>query len=119
MMMSEGLQFVVEESGHSQLWNCPGSILAGATECTAYLAPDGFTHATSLQRTDCGIVVIGDQTTWLVRPNAGTEELLAASGIIQCIGDEIMSFLGRRIDYQTSKREPVNLKKISVAALSE
>jgi hypothetical protein len=118
-MMSGGLQFVVEESGHTQLWDCPGSILDGQAECTTYLAPDGFSNATSLEQTGCGIVVAGNAMLWLVRPNAGTEELLPASGIVRCTGDEIVSFLGRLIDYRMSKRKPVKSKKISLTAQYE
>jgi hypothetical protein len=109
MDMSGGLNILVDGE-RAAFWDCPASILNTDTECTVYTAPAGFPRSVpaSIHDTECGIVITRGDSTWLVRRNAGTEDLLNVTGIVRCDSGELLAYRGRHIAYETVRRQRVN-----------
>src|SRR5262249_671685 len=107
-IINNNWRIVVDDPGKTRLWDCPPALLNGKAECTVYTAPGELPHApASINDTECGIVVTRAHRTWLVRRNAGTQDIFDADGIAGCREGEILAYTRGHIAYLTPKREPV------------
>ena len=60
-----------------------------------------------MRGTECGMVITSGGTTWVVRRNGGSQDLIPAEGIVHCTAGQIIAYRGRHIDYLTPKRAPL------------
>lgn len=118
LAVSGGLQLVADGGGHTRLWDCPASVLKGSGVCSVYTAPAGFPLAglTSLTDDECGIAIHRDGAVWVVRRNARTESIVAASGIARCNAGEIVVYRDRRIQFLIFTSQAVSAERRTMSA---